>query len=419
MELEATGIKLLPTKPIRNTLRDTHHSQTVGNNLKKESMNRHIFYILISSFLITSCGNKKADSLTEQNKTETICKLPRVVDGPIALGFPKIEGLAPSLGKLNMTVLFVDFNDVPATKSTDSVFSIINPIAPDFYKEISYGKLEINLIPHHEWLRLSQPSAHYGQAIYKGEPHLNFIQEAVDLVKDQVDFSETDVVLVMSNPDAEAIALGPVFKSLDPDWHIKAPNASIPVGITSGYDLNHWGGLWLAHETGHTFGLPDLYLFEGENTLSAVGTFGIMGTSAGNAPGYFAFERWVLGWIDDNQIFCHDIGETEVELEAIEKIGGTKAVVVALDSTSALVVESRRKIGVDARTREGALVYVVNTSLPGGSGPIQVRPNFKSEFNYLQDAPLVEGEIYTFKNVTVEVIESNKESDKVKVMVGK
>ncbi|MEM9051777.1 MAG: hypothetical protein AAGC47_06970, partial [Bacteroidota bacterium] len=304
-----------------------------------------------------------------------------------------------------------------ATKSTDSVFAIINSVAPSFYDEVSYGRLKLKLNPYHKWLRLSQPSAHYGKAIYKGEPHLNFIQEAVNLVKDSVDFTETDVVVVMSNPDAEAIALGPVFKSLDSAWHIEAPGASISVGITSGYDLNHWGGLWLAHETGHTFGLPDLYDFEGENQLKSVGTFGIMGTIAGNAPGFFAFERWVLGWIDDDQIVCHESGETEVELKAIEKIGGIKAIVVPVDSSSALVMESRRKLGVDARTREGALVYLVDTSLPGGSGPIQVRPNFNSEFEFLQDAPLREGESYTFENVTVEVLESNKEIDKVKVTV--
>ena len=113
-----------------------------------------------------------------------------------------------------MTVLFVDFDDVPASKPTDSVFSIINPIATEFYEEISYGRFELNLKAHHEWLRLSQPSAHYGEGIYEFEPHRNFIQEAVDLADSKVDFGETDVVLVMSNPDAEAIALGPVFKSL-------------------------------------------------------------------------------------------------------------------------------------------------------------------------------------------------------------
>ncbi|MGB5314953.1 MAG: hypothetical protein WBN56_03050 [Robiginitalea sp.] len=381
-------------------------------------MKRHLTSILLISFLITSCGNKKTEKSNQQNPdNKTNCKLSRVVDGPIALGFPKVEGLAPSLGKLNITVLFVDFEDVPATQSTDSIFSIINPIVPNFYKEISYERLEVHFNPHFEWLRLSKPSAHYGVAIREFEPHREFLQEAIDLADKSVNFSQTDVVLVMSNPKAESIPFGPVFKSIDPEYQLKTAEKSISVGITSGYDINYWGGLWLAHETGHTFGLPDLYDFEGENQLKSVGTFGIMGTQAGNAPGYFAFERWVLGWIDDNQVICHQSGVATVELSAIEKIGGIKAIVTPIDSTTALVVESRRKIGVDIKTQEGALVYLVDTALPGGSGPIKVRPGFKSEYKYLQDAPLKKGETYSFNNIMVEVIDSNKESDKVKVTI--
>lgn len=382
-------------------------------------MKRNFIYLLLISLCFTSCNNsqKTASASAQHQELKLKCKLPKAVEGPIALGFPKIEGLAPSIGKLNMTVLFVDFDDVPATKPTDSIFSIINPIAADFYKEISYGRLDINLNPHHKWLRLSQPSAHYGEGIYEFEPHRNFIQEAVDLADSKVDFSETHVVLVMSNPDAKAIALGPVFKSLDAEYQIKTSEKSISVGITSGYDLNYWGGLWLAHETGHTFGLPDLYHFGSERWNRYVGTFGIMGTQAGNAPGYFAFERWLLGWLDDDQIYCHSSGEVETEIEAIEHKGGTKAVVVPIDSTSALLVESRRKIGFDKKTQEGALVYLVNTSLPGGSGPIQVRPGFESEFEFLQDAPMAKGDIYTYKNISVEVLESDASSDRVKVTV--
>ncbi len=382
-------------------------------------MYKSLIFLIIVSLCLISCRNGSKSKLTNQQAqaAKLNCKLPRLLDKTIALGFPKIEGLAPSIGKLNMTVLFVDFDDVPATKSTDTVFSIINPVAADFYKENSYGRLEINLNAHHEWLRLSKTSAHYGKGIYEFSPHREFIQEAVDLADSVVDFGETDVVLVMSNPDADAIALGPVFKSLDPEHQIKTAEKQIPVGITSGYDLNHWGGLWLAHETGHTFGLPDLYLFEGQNTLSSVGTFGIMGTSAGNAPDYFAFERWVLGWLDDDQIYCHSNGEVEIELEAIENEGGIKAVIVPIDSTTALLVESRRKIGFDKKTREGALVYLVNTLLQGGSGPIQVRPGFESEFQFLQDAPLTKGETYSYKNTSVKVLESHAFSDKVKIKI--
>ncbi|MEZ4850509.1 MAG: hypothetical protein R3B93_18235 [Bacteroidia bacterium] len=223
--------------------------------------------------------------------------------------------------------------------------------------------------------------------------------------------------MVISNPDAKAIDRGPTFKSLDPDYQIKADGVGISTAITSGYDLNFWGGIWTNHEMGHTFGLPDLYHFGSEGWNRYVGTFGLMGTINGNAPGYFAFERWILGWIDDDQIYCHENGEVVVELEALEKSGGTKALVVSLDSTRALVVESRRKIGFDKKTREGALVYLVNTALPGGSGPIQVKPGVKSEYEFLQDAPMIKGETYTFENVIVEVVESNKHSDKIKVIV--
>jgi len=126
---------------------------------------------------------------------------------------------------------------------------------------------------------------------------------------------------------------------------------------------------------GHTFGLLDLYHFGSERYHRYVGTLLLMGACDAKAPGYFAFECWVLGWIDDDQIYCHEQGEVTVEIEAIEKTGGTKAVVVPIDSKIALVVESRRKLGFDKNMpKEGALVYIVNTALPGGSGPIQVKP---------------------------------------------
>lgn len=383
-------------------------------------MKRYLIYLFIIAIHLIGCDNvKKSNPALEQSQAEkSKCKLPRMVEGNIALGFPKIDGLAPSIGKINMTVLFADFGDVPAKTSTDSIFSIINPIAPEFFKEISYGRMELNLQPHFEWLRLSKPSEYYGTAIYKGQSHLDFIQEAVDLADEQVDFSETHIVLVINNPLAKAIQQGPTFKSTDHEYHIKADEASISAGITSGYDLNYWGGIWLSHETGHTFGLPDLYHFGSDSLNRYVGTFGLMGTCDAKAPGYFAYERWILGWIDDTQIYCLESGEAIIEIDAIEIAGGTKAVVVPIDSTKALIVESRRKIGFDINIpKEGALVYVVNTALRGGSGPIQLKPGMKSEYEFLQDAPMKKRETYTFEGITVEILESNKQSDKVKVTV--
>ncbi|MEO0897155.1 MAG: hypothetical protein AAFY71_12195 [Bacteroidota bacterium] len=57
-----------------------------------------------------------------------------MVEGPSALGFSKVPGLAPSLGNLHVRVLFVDFDDVAASKSPDSVLAMLDPIVPEFFQ---------------------------------------------------------------------------------------------------------------------------------------------------------------------------------------------------------------------------------------------------------------------------------------------
>ncbi|MEN0002908.1 MAG: hypothetical protein AAF798_02145 [Bacteroidota bacterium] len=383
-------------------------------------MKKQIVSILLLNLLLISCGTQKKSILKNiQDSSEKLnCRLPRVVDADVALGFPKVSELAPSIGKVNMTVLFVDFDDVPATRTPDSVFSVINPIASNFFNEVSYGKMELNLQPHFKWLRVSKKSEYYGMAIYRGQSHLDFIQEAVDLADAEVDFSQTHIVLVMTNPDAKEIRQGPTFKARDSEYRIRADGAAISTGITSGYDLNHWGGIWLPHETGHSLSLPDLYHFGTDSLNRYVGTFGLMGRCDAKAPGYFAFERWMLGWLDDSQIYCHESGEIILEIEAIETIGGIKGLIVPLDTTSALVIESRRKIGFDKNIlKEGAIVYIVNTKIPGGRGPIQVKPGANNGNELLEDAPMAKGDKYIYQNVKVEILATNESSDKIKVTV--
>lgn len=107
-----------------------------------------------------------------------------------------------------------------------------------------------------------------------------------------------------------------------------------------------------------------------------------------------------------------------VDVEAMENIGGTKAIMVPIDSTSALVVESRRKIGVDHRLKkEGALVYLIDTSWGTGSGPIQVKPGVDKGDEFMQDAPMQEGDTYTYQNISVKVLKARAKGDKIQVTV--
>jgi M6 family metalloprotease-like protein len=151
-------------------------------------------------------------------------------------------------------VLFVDFSDVPATESAETIYSMISPNAEKFFNDISYGRMTWLLEPHFAWLRLSQPSVHYGEGIRTYEGHLQFIQEAVDAADEAVDFSTVDSVVVMSPPAATAIGYGPALGAV-PGEGYSADGKVFSNGVTSGADLPNWGFLWLNHESGQTMGL--------------------------------------------------------------------------------------------------------------------------------------------------------------------
>ncbi|MEM7283774.1 MAG: hypothetical protein AAF438_19335, partial [Pseudomonadota bacterium] len=155
------------------------------------------------------------------------CYLPMASSSTVSLAVPRYEGRLPSVGTVNASVLFVDFEDVPATNRTpEEVFNIVSPTAPDFFSHVSYGRMDLNLQPHLTWLRLSKSSAHYGAGISTYNGHRSFLQEAINLADAEVDFSAADTVIVLANPDAQAIPFGPSFGA-DPGGGLFADGVEI------------------------------------------------------------------------------------------------------------------------------------------------------------------------------------------------
>ncbi len=351
------------------------------------------------------------------------CKLQPVAFTNVGLGLPKPEYKLPSLGVVKTIVLFADFSDAPASQKPEEVLALFSPNAEKFYADISYGRMEYVLEPHFVWLRLEHPSEYYGQGIGTYDGHLQFIQEAVTLADTDVDFSVADSVLVVVPPQASNVAYGPAFGANQGAGY-SADGKTFENGVTSGPDLLNWGYLWLNHETGHIMSLPDLYAYQADpsnydDIHRFVGGFGLMGFIGGNAPEFFAFERWQLGWLDDNQIMCQQADDGTTSLTAIETTGGIKAVIVPISPTKALVVESRRAIGYDEKLlKEGALVYTVDTSVYSGEGPIIVYPILDND-PYRNQSPLAVGESVTVENVTITVLEATDQGDMVQVTVSR
>jgi M6 family metalloprotease-like protein len=348
--------------------------------------------------------------------TQVECKL-NVYEFPftaVGFGFPKADTTLPSLGTVKTVVLFVDFEDAPATQTPEEVFSIISPNAEKFFYDVSYGKMNYVLVPYFKWLRLDRPSSYYHYASY--ELIDDYYQDALNLADENVDFSAADSVVLMVPPDASTLPYGPAYLSFDGSSY-SADGKEFFVGARSGADLTNWGYPWLNHEIGHNMGLPDLYVFQSNRAFRYIGGFSLMGNIAGFAPEYFAYERWQLGWIDDNQIFCQLDGEQVTTLTAIEIPGGIKAVIVPVGSSRVVVIESRKKLGYDVNLiEEGVLVYVVDSAIQTLKGPLTVYPDLETDPNREQ-APLAVGESITVAGVTITVLESTSETDTVQVIV--
>ncbi|MFM8265998.1 MAG: hypothetical protein ACKOAI_08040 [Acidimicrobiia bacterium] len=351
------------------------------------------------------------------------CKLP-VADGrgDVSIGgWPRISERGKTTGTVVATVIMVDFSDAPATMTPQAAFAKISGATATF-SEMSYDRMNYAFNPQYKWYRMSRPSTHYAPLNSSFASHREYIREATALADPDVNFSATDSLVILANPDARGLGMaGPAFSPINGNG-VTLDGRYISNGATSAFDLNSWRSIWLNHEITHTLGLVDFYAFTRENSNNPydghryVGEFSYMGLSSfdGNAPSLFAFERWNLGWLDDSQIVCTSAKEITQLITPVQTAGGVKAVIVPLSSTKALVVESRRAIGLDSRiAKSGALVYTVDSSVQSGYGPVRVFPNAVATDPRFLQAPRANGESVTVDGITVKVTNASSSGDTV------
>ncbi len=341
--------------------------------------------------------------------------------GEIGIGFPRDSSRLRSEGTVVATVIMVDFSDAEAEMTPEEAFEMISG-ATDTFAEMSYGRLDYTLEPVFHWYRMSKESTEYRLNTY--EDHFEYIQEAVDLANADVDFSSTDSLVILSNPDTTGLGEAGPAMSVSEGYGVIADGNEMLNIATSAHDLNTWGSIWLNHEVTHNLGLVDLYAYDDNSdwydSIRFTGDYSYMGFNSfeSNSPGLTAWERWLLGWVDDDQMICanpYSEGEITETLTAIGKDGGTKAVVIPLSETKVAVIESRRDDGIDENLfKTGALVYTVDTTLASGKGPIKVFPSSDDDRRFLKSTRS-EGESVTVEGVHFEVLSSDKNSDTIRV----
>jgi M6 family metalloprotease-like protein len=373
----------------------------------------------LATLMVMACALHAGVSQAWAADALAACRLPEMqLRSDVGLGFPRNASRLKTLGELRFRVLFVDFSDAPATLSPQQLLSIISPRAEQFFSAVSYGKLKVVLDPSPRWVRMAKPVADY--RFSRGATfaaHHAYLQEAINRAGAGVDYARSDAILVIANPAAAAIDWGPAFTAA-PGAGVEAGGRAFLNGATSGSDLPLLGWGWFVHEIGHAMSLVDLAGPLPSNQLwhTYVGQFSAMGEPQGLAPGYLGWERWQLGWLDDQQVACSATARASVQLSPLERVGGVKLAMAPTGPHTAVAVESRRAEGEDsAMPRSGVLVYTIDTALTSHDGAIRVQPADDRDERHWQSLLSLGQSIHTGK-VVITVTASDAHGDTVEIL---
>ena len=398
----------------------------------------------------------------------TDCR-PTGIDDTTA-GFPLPAWAASPVGTLRVAMLFMDFPDAQAAHTTEVESEFGLPYIEAYVETASYGHLDVEFVPHHQWLRASQPYVHYtGPTGPRSGLTRTAGEHAVELADPNVDFSDMDAVMTVfpsthfggGNAGGVVTADG----STMPHSRINDEPWSKPADIAQSRD---WGDV-AAHELVHNLGLTDLYPYDlsahdrppaPEGSEWVLVELGLMELNAwyvadashmvtrlskhyadGSARRVtlgalrpmemLAWSRWQLGWLGPDRVRCISEADATVTLAPVARPGEEVVMAaVPLNAREVIVVESRRQLGYDlgepyvwpegdsdnrpALITEGVLVYTVDALVSSGRLPIAVAGD--SGDGQVDSFPVLRrGESVTLRGYTITVIGDNDDTHTVTI----
>ncbi len=255
----------------------------------------------------------------------------------------------------------------------------------------------------------------------KSAKYWSYVRAVIAAVDKDIDFTGVETIVIATPPDIKDSQIGIfVAEAAIPGNGFATNEGTVQNVLIRGgdevRDLDNW-----THEFGHMLGMTDL-----RNTLSlsdqksgGLGYFDLMANP--NLPELLVWQRFLLGILNDDQIRCvTDQSSTSHWLSPVEEITTKpKGVVIPLTSTTALIVESRRRLGFDLNMgseTEGAMVYKLDTKVPYRLSPIKIiYPARSVDRDWETDATLRLGESVTSDGWKITVTETGKFGDVVKV----
>ena len=345
----------------------------------------------------------------------SICKVKTKLIDEANMGFPIASIYLKSTGIVNLAIIYTTYTDAPGDDRAFKEYSEIQfPNAAKFYSISSYGKLNITLTTNNKYYNISKSSASYNlEAMNQTSNFAGVAEDAVNAAKNDYDFSKIDAIFVVMPSTSKAIDLG-------------AFGTNIQVGNKGFYQAMNGAFInpsnkervherYLTHEIGHNFGLIHPLLQDRGYALS------VMNWEQSPVSDLFGWEKFLLNWIDSEQVDCLTSLPTSQITSYVEGTGikslNKKLLVVRTSEHKLLVIESRRNSELDnlSRKEEGLLVYKVDLNLGSDQGTVELITNGSPLKNFNGQSLMVgtfqEGESISIDGIQVKVLKQGAMGD--------
>lgn len=375
-------------------------------------------------YSVTAILNSRRAAELKSFKPSSPCQILDQSNSPsMSNAFPRANGRLTNHGIVRALIIPVDFTDLPGSGSPAQIYQAMASGTADFYYKQSRKTVRFEFSTLKDFVHLNVPVGKFNLGSYNGGNPGALLAAGIKAVDEYVNFSEFDVVYVLppSSTKSNQIAYGPAFPNNVDAREFMSGEGPILNASTGGADAwqslegAHWK--WMAHETGHLYGLFDWYTLDGTDPY---GPWDLMSLNwSTEAIEFNAWNRYIQDWLDDSQIQCQlksDLASgKEFSIEAIATdTSEPKAVMVKLSEKKILVVEVRATAGLDKipSDRAGVLIYTVDSSIQSIKGMSKVY-TMPGSSNDLRNAPLQTGEQITVEGVTIRVDSFSAVSAKV------
>lgn len=221
----------------------------------------------------------------------------------VNLGLPRSPLLVPSTGKVPILVAVVDFTNARETQAPSaSIQGFELQKVADFYRQSSYGKLNFEFTVVSEVLHLPVADTNINERTIG--------TQTSQVIPTNYPLTSYKGLLIITTGNS-------TYSSSSANAEIRVENgtgALTSFAVLAGVkpNENRWlSSPWLTvtHELGHMMGLMDLWNSQDANAWEGktAAPFSLMNTGAGwnYAADFFAWEKYVLGWIDG----CFNLSE--------------------------------------------------------------------------------------------------------------